>query len=72
MPGHQEVQRTRLPEVLEGLELPDVLQVASELYARDRATIERARQYQALATAAAEAGLPLEYLERAAVSLHAR
>jgi hypothetical protein len=72
MARHQEIQRSRLPEVLEGLELPDVLQVATELYARDRTTIERARQLQALATAAAEAGLPLEYLERAAVSLHAK
>lgn len=50
-------------------EMPELLRVASTLYARDRAEIERAAQRLELRKAAAEAGLPPEYLERAAFSL---
>jgi hypothetical protein len=53
-------------------EIPEVLRVASELYARDRAELERAAQHRELLKAAAEAGLPPEYLDRAAAALHAR
>jgi hypothetical protein len=53
-------------------EMPEVLRLASELYARERAEIERATQRLELRKAAAEAGLPPEYLERAAVSLESR
>jgi hypothetical protein len=52
--------------------MPDILRAASELYAQDRAEIERAEQRQGLKKAAAEAGLPPEYLERAAATLHAQ
>jgi uncharacterized protein YjbI with pentapeptide repeats len=63
------VQPAETPDVLLGAGLPEVLRVASELYAQDRAVIERAAQRQELQQAAAEAGLPPEYLERAAAVL---
>src|SRR4051812_15491940 len=56
-------------DVLLGAEMPAVLRVATELYAQDRAQVERAEQRQDLKQAAAEAGLPPEYLERAAITL---
>jgi hypothetical protein len=59
-------------EDLQSTEIPEVLRVASELYARDRAEIERAAQHRELLKAAAEAGLPPEYLDRAAAAIHAR
>lgn len=52
-------------------EMPEVLRLASELYARDRAEIERAQESREIAAAATEAGLPAEYLERAAAMLQA-
>jgi hypothetical protein len=63
---------TRRLEDLQITEIPEVLRVASELYARDRAEIERAAQHRELLKAAAEAGLPPEYLDRAAAAIHAR
>jgi uncharacterized protein YjbI with pentapeptide repeats len=65
----KQVQPAEIPDVLLGAGLPEVLRVASELYAQDRAVIERAAQRQELQQAAAEAGLPPEYLERAAAVL---
>jgi hypothetical protein len=59
-------------EDLPTAEIPEVLRIASELQARDRAEAERASHRRALLKAAAEAGLPAEYLERAAAELHAR
>jgi hypothetical protein len=53
-------------------ELPEVLRVASAMYARDKAQIERATRRLELERAAAEAGLPPEYLERAAAQLCAQ
>jgi hypothetical protein len=53
-------------------ELPEVMRVASELYARDQAEMEKAKQRQEMLHAAVEAGIPAEYLERAAATLHAR
>jgi hypothetical protein len=53
-------------------EMPQVLRLASELYAQDRAEIERAQESQEIAAAATEAGLPAEYLERAAAMLQAK
>src|SRR5947209_4193292 len=52
-------------------DLPKVLRLASELYAQDRAEIERVQECEGIAAAAAEAGLPPEYLERAAAQLEA-
>src|SRR2546422_752927 len=52
-------------------DLPKVLRLASELYAQDRAEIERVQECEEIAAAAAEAGLPPEYLERAAAQLEA-
>ena len=65
-------QSTEPGDLLLGADLPVVLRVAAELYAQDRAQIERAAQRQELKQAASEAGLPPEYLERAAVTLHAQ
>ena len=59
-------------EDLQITEIPEVLRVASELYARDREEIERAAQHRELLNAAAEAGLPAEYLDRAAGVIQAR
>jgi hypothetical protein len=53
-------------------QMPEVLRLASELYAQDRAAIETAEQRRELLKAAAEAGLPPEYLERAATRLQAK
>jgi hypothetical protein len=52
--------------------LPEVVQLASELHARDQAALERERERQELLKAASEAGLPPEYLERAAAQLQAK
>lgn len=52
-------------------EMPEVLRVASELYARDRAEVERSEQSQELKKAAEELDLPAEYLEQAAAVVHA-
>jgi hypothetical protein len=60
----------RLDEI-PSTKLPEVLQLASELHARDQAAMERAQERRELMKAAAEAGLPPEYLERAAAQLHA-
>ena len=59
-------------DLFDGVAMPEVLRVASELYAQDRAQIERAAQRQELKQAAAEAGLPPEYLERAAALLQSQ
>jgi len=59
-------------EEIPSTQLPEVLQVASALYADDQAAVQRARERQELLKAAAEAGLPPEYLERAAAQLQAR
>jgi hypothetical protein len=69
------MQEQKLMQRLEGVspaEMPEVLRLASELYAQDRAAIEQAQQQRELVRAAAEAGLPPEYLERAAATLQAR
>jgi hypothetical protein len=52
-------------------QMREVLRLAAELYAQDRAAIERAKECDHVQTAAAEAGLPPEYLERAASQLQA-
>jgi pentapeptide repeat protein len=72
VPEVERRQSTEPTDLLLGADLPAVLRVAAELYARDRAQIERAAQRQELKQAAAEAGLPPEYLERAAVTLQAQ
>lgn len=59
-------------EEIPSTQLPEVLQLASELHARDQAAVQRARERQELLKAAAEAGLPPEYLERAAAQLQAQ
>ncbi len=63
--------RQRLDEIPPA-DLPEVVRVASELYAHDRAEMERAKERQELLQAAAEAGLPAEYLERAAATIQTR
>ena len=52
-------------------DMPKVLQLASELYSRDQARMARAEECKQIAAAAAEVGLPPEYLERAAATLEA-
>jgi hypothetical protein len=61
----------RLDEI-PSTKLPEVLKLASELHAGDQAAMERAQERRELLKAAAEAGLPPEYLERAAAQLQAR
>jgi hypothetical protein len=64
----------RIAERLEEIpsaRLPEVLQLASELHAKDQAALERAQERRELLKAASEAGLPPEYLERAAAQLQA-
>jgi hypothetical protein len=68
----QTVTSHETSDLFGGAAMPEVLRVASELYAQDRAQIERAAQRQELKQAAAEAGLPPEYLERAAAILQAQ
>lgn len=53
-------------------EMPEVVRVASELYEKDREREAEAAERQATVQAAAEVGLPEEYLHRAAAELHAR
>jgi hypothetical protein len=68
------MEKLQVTEQLEGVspaEMPEVLRIASELYAQDRAAIEQAQQRRELVRAAVEAGLPPEYLERAAATLQA-
>jgi hypothetical protein len=68
MEGHAQMRRLKdVPPA----EMPEVLRVASELYARDRAELERTEQSHELKQAAAELDLPPEYLERAAAAVHA-
>jgi hypothetical protein len=50
-------------------EMPEVLRIASELYAQDQTQLARAEEAQQIAAAATEVGLPAEYLERAATLL---
>jgi hypothetical protein len=59
-------------EQISPVEMPEVLRIASELHARDQVQIQRATQREELVRAAVEAGLPVEYLERAAASIQAR
>jgi hypothetical protein len=66
------VEPVQLLEVVENEGLPEVLRVASELYAQDRVQMERAALQMELKKAAAEAGLPFEYVERAAMALKER
>src|ERR1700681_1809890 len=69
------MEEKRVAERLEEIpsrRLPEVLQLASELYAKDQAAGERAQERQELLQAASEAGLPPEYLERAAAQLQAQ
>src|SRR5688572_21737574 len=61
----------RLKDVAPG-EMPEVLRVASELYEKDQQELVRAQERQHVVDAAAEVGLPQEYLERAAHELHQR
>src|SRR5437867_3216768 len=65
LPTQRRVQAAEIPDGLFNNSLPEVLRVASELYARDREQIERAEHRAELKQAAREAGLPPEYLERA-------
>src|SRR5262245_21890563 len=53
-------------------QMPEVVRLASELYEQERGEIVAAGERQAAVEAAAEVGLPPEYLERAAELLHAR
>ena len=53
-------------------QMPEVVRVASELYEKDREHEAEAEQRQATVAAAAEVGLPEEYLQRAATELHSR
>jgi uncharacterized protein YjbI with pentapeptide repeats len=69
--GAERRQAAEAGDLLLGAELPDLLRVAAALYSQDRAQIERAAQRLELEQAAAEAGLPPVYLERAAVTLQA-
>jgi hypothetical protein len=60
----EEPRRLRV-EAVPAAQMPEVLRVAAELYAREPSEPVRADQRH-LVEAAAEIGLPLEYLERAA------
>jgi len=53
-------------------EMPEVVHIASELYEKDKQYDEESQQRKATVDAAAEVGLPEEYLHRAAQQLHAR
>jgi hypothetical protein len=53
-------------------QMPEVVRVASELYEKDKENEVEAAQRQATVEAAAEVGLPEEYLHRAAAELHTR
>jgi hypothetical protein len=46
--------------------MPEVLRLAADLYARDQAEIAQTEERRRLVEATEEAGLPMEYLERAA------
>jgi hypothetical protein len=69
MRAAQTITSHETSDLFDSVAMPEVLRVASELYAQDRAQIERTAQRQELKQAAAEAGLPPEYLERAATLL---
>jgi hypothetical protein len=66
-----EKQRRNL-EQISSAEMPDVMKLAAELYAQDLQKIQQAEERQQLVKAAEEAGLPPEYLERAAGAVLAR
>jgi len=53
-------------------QMPEVVRIASELYSQDQALDAEAQERRATVDAAAEIGLPEEYLHRAAEELHAR
>jgi|SRR5579872_2411175 len=57
-------------------EMPEVVRIAAELYEKDQANAAAAEQREtnlkATVDAAAEVGLPPEYLQRAAAEMHAR
>ena len=53
-------------------EMTEVVHIASELYEKDRQQEAETQERQATVDAAAEVGLPEEYLHRAAAELHAR
>jgi hypothetical protein len=53
-------------------EMPEVVSIASRLYQADQDLREEAQERQATIAAAEEAGLPEEYLHRAALEYHAR
>jgi hypothetical protein len=61
----------RLREVSPGA-MPEVLRVAADLYARDQTELAQAEERQKFVEATEEAGLPAEYLERAAALVLAR
>jgi hypothetical protein len=61
----------RLKEVAPGA-MPEVLRVATDLYARDQVKLAQAEERQRLVEATEEAGLPTRYLERAAGLVLAR
>lgn len=53
-------------------QMPEVVRIASELYSQDQAQEAEAQERQATVDAAAEIGMPEEYLHRAVTELHAR
>src|SRR4051794_30773300 len=63
---------TRRAEQVSPAQLPELLRIAAELQAHDRAQVTRAEDRQMLLRAAAEAGIPPEYLEQALVELKNR
>jgi hypothetical protein len=60
-----EARRLRV-ETIPPAQMPEVLRVAADLYAREQSQIAEVEQRRHLLEAAAEVGLPAEYLERAA------
>ena len=53
-------------------EMPEVVHIAAELYERDKQQEAETQERQATVDAAAEVGIPEEYLHQAAAQLHSR
>jgi hypothetical protein len=66
-----EKQRRNLEQIT-STEMPDVMKLATELYAQDLQKVQQAEERQQLVKAAEEAGLPADYLERAAAAVLSR
>jgi hypothetical protein len=65
-------RRPKRLEQVSSAEMPEVLRLAAELHAQDQARMRQAEERDQLVNAAEEAGMPAEYLERAAAALLAR